>query len=589
MRRIQESIIAFLLVAIGIASGCMTSPRSKTELKRKDQPVEFSGLLDRPATAVELQIYDYRHQKWSKFATAVTDNADPLSVGNGRTWFWFSKRIELPQAVDFWVAGRISGTMKARVRAVSQGRQLSTFDKNAEACIRKAQLDGYSENRTLSACESRTSPAVELYVNSCGDSGNNCCDYYGASERNRCREPLFCQQGICQKPSYPVPIVPSFQVDIPATKNRVLQEAWIELDDKTAGEKTKYKLVSNFKPIRGVRYSQPHQSIVRIIFDLPLWKPGINRFRIRGLLANKKARERFATHFYQFDYEIPEGFGIQGEGRFTLPEYHFPMGTQNCRTLFCKDADGDGLNDLWENIALQQLRPQLMMDSDDDLFDPDNRRDAVRILSSVYPLQKNHKRYILFANVIAFTRDYGPPVLYGFDHPGDTEAWGIAFRVDDGETLHWAASIAKGHDCLTCKPSWRWYSQDFDQNGVPLVFVEENKHGLWQSGHLCRKESAFSCRGNRRLRPVAVNVGDYRQNGIRALVDSLDDIAIDGSHGDLAGVFPGEAVWTPSLAHIFGRFCGGVRQGCSRKKSANLPGNVIAAVVKKFKAEGWQL
>jgi hypothetical protein len=566
----------------------MTSPRSETELKRKDQSVHFSGLVDRPATEVELQIYDYRHQKWSTFASAVTDSADPLSVGNGRTWFWFSTQIKLPQAVDYWVAGGDGGTMKARVRAVTQGRYLSTFDKRAEACIRKAQLDGYNENRTLKACESRTSPAVELYVTSCGDPGNNCCDYFGASERNRCRETLLCQKGICQKPSYPVPIVPSFQVDIPATNNSIMQEAWIELDDKATGERTKYKLVSNHKPMRGVRYSRPHQSIVRIAFDLPLWKPGVNRFRIRGLLANKGARQRFATHFYQLEYEIPERFGIEGAGRFRLPKHHFPMDTRNCRALFCKDADGDGLNDLWENIALRQLRPQLMMDSDDELFNPENRKDAVRILSSVYPLQKNRKRYILFAHVIAFSRDYGPPALYGFDHPGDTEAWGIAFRVDRDETLHWAASIAKGHDCLTCEPSWRWHSQDFNREGVPLVFVEEDKHGLWQSGHLCRKESAFSCRGNRRLRPVAVNVGDYRRNGFRALVDSLDNIAIDGSYGDLAGVFPGEAVWTPALARIFGRFCGGVRQGCSRKKSANLPGNVIAALVKKFEAKGWQ-
>ncbi|MBN1655230.1 MAG: hypothetical protein JXA30_15785 [Deltaproteobacteria bacterium] len=558
-------------------------------MKRKDQSVQFSGLLDRPSTAVELQVYDYRLQKWTRFEQAVTDSTEPLSFGNNRTWFWFSTRIKLPQSVDYWVAGGKDAIMKARVRAVSQGRLLSSFTRDAESCIRKAQLQGYNEDRTLKACESPISPAVELFVTSCGDAGNACCDYYGASKRDRCEQALVCQGGTCRQPPYPVPIVPSFQVDIPATNGSAIRDAWIELEDKAVGRNTGFKLLSDFKPVRGVSSSRPHPSIARLVFDLPLWRPGINRFRIRGFLVGKATRHRFATGFHQITYELPPGFGLIGPGHFRLPERHFPMGIGNCQTLFCKDADGDGLNDLWENVALQQLRPRLMMDSNDELFNPKYRRDAVRLLSSVYPLKKSGERYILFAHAIAFSRDYGPPSLYGFDHPGDTEAWGIAYRVDRDQGLHWEASIAKGHDCLTCKPSWRWHSQDFSRDGVPLVFVEEDKHGLWQSGRLCGKESAFSCRGDRSLRPVAINVGDYRKTGVRALVDSLDNLAIEGAYGELAGVFPGEAVWSAALARIFGRFCGGVHQGCSRQKSANLPGNVIATLAKKFEAKGWRL
>ena len=96
---------------------------------------------------------------------------------------------------------------------------------------------------------------------------------------------------------------------------------------------------------------------------------------------------------------------------------------RDCQGAHCKDADGDGQNDLWENIAAEQLRPRLLLDSDDGLFSRNS--DSVRVLTSVLPIERGGESYVLFADVVAFSRDYGHLGL--FKHPGDTEAFGCCF------------------------------------------------------------------------------------------------------------------------------------------------------------------
>ncbi len=585
--------------------------------------MQVAGVSDVPGGRIQAQAYNYARQVWTTFAEVAAERSATWKDGSGRPFYRFSAHVVLPQEPAYWAPGGKKGRMKAKLRAVCRGRVLPSFDDDAEACLRRAKGQKRNPLDVLRDCESEDSPAAQLFVKACGGPGQSCCDYHGASAHAKCAQPYLCNRGTCRSPPYPAPVVPDYQMDISLEAEYALRDVWLQLDDRSTGPDTELKLMSDYRPLRGVRRLTPQPNVARIAFDLPLWKPGVNRFRLRGCATGPEGKRCFTTPHKQFLYRVPDSLGYQvserghtgqqqpgrrragqrqgGQGQskhrraevrrlgvFRLPDYHFPMSTRECGARFCKDADGDGLNDLWENVALHQLRPRLMMDSQDELFRPHNSRDAVRVFTSVYPLRKSGRLYVLFANVIAFSRDYGLPELFGLDHPGDTEAWGMAFRVAEDGTLHWAASVAKGHPCLTCNPKWTWRSQDFGSDGVPLVFVEEDKHGTWPSGRQCRKEAAFSCRGNQSLRPPAVNAGDWSDTGPRALVDALDGLSPSGPHGELSGAFPGEAVWTSGLAHLSGRFCGGVRRGCTQLHSANMPGAVIANLIRQFRFGNWQ-
>jgi hypothetical protein len=63
----------------------------------------------------------------------------------------------------------------------------------------------------------------------------------------------------------------------------------------------------------------------------------------------------------------------------------------------------------------------------------------------------------------------------------------------------------------------------------------------------------------------------------RALIDELDGIALDGAFGELAGVFPGDAIWSATRARVQGHFCGGVA-ACG-PRGASQPGRILAKLV----------
>jgi hypothetical protein len=220
-----------------------------------------------------------------------------------------------------------------------------------------------------------------------------------------------------------------------------------------------------------------------------------------------------------------------------------------------------------------------LLDQSDGLFA--SRTDIVRVLTSVTPMIRGGQEYVLFASVVAFSRDYGH--LGFFDHPGDAEAFGMLYRIEAGGSLRWVASAAKGHPCLTCRSRYAFFPQDFAEDGTPLVYVERQKHGLWQNGQQCRARAAFSCKGDRSLRPPAFNVGDPSPDGSRSLIDEFDAIASGGAFGGLAGVFPGDAVWSAKLARVPGKFCGGGRD-CRQGRSATQPGTIIGKMVELFES-----
>ena len=590
MRCTDLCAIAGIVGAVVAVQGCLGSPRSHAELAHGDQSVRFEGMVERGDLPVVIESFDFRAQRWVALARIdqLAKTADPLGIH-----YRFAADVALPEGASHWAPGPRQRSMKAQLRALQGAHALASFDADADACLRRAQADADPQKpqealqRALRRCQANSSPAVELVVRHCGSAGESCCDHYGAAQLDLCNADLVCESRRCVAPSYPVPLVADHTQDLAVPRGARVRDAWLEVDDRSVGADTRIGLVAKQRPLPGVALERPQPDVARLRFDLPLWQPGQNRYRVVAVLEDEHGPRSVATPFGNLRYDPPPGLGIGRGGQFQLPARHFPVTMQQCRGLGCKDADGDGLNDLWENVALHQLRPRLMLDSADSLF---RTKDAVRVISSVVPLRRGERDYVLFAHVVAFSRDYGPPVLHallGFDHSGDTEAVGLAFALEPDGALRWAASVAKGHTCLTCKPSWHWYAQDWDRDGAPLVWVEQDKHGLWQNGAQCRAHAAFSCGGERALRPQIVNAGDHRNGGAAALVDALDGVARDGPHAALAQVFPGEALWSPERARISGRFCGGHFRGCTRERSAKLPGDVIGAVMRRFEQDRW--
>jgi hypothetical protein len=571
-------------------AGCLGSPRTGSELAHAEGDVRFEGMVARNDQPVEIQSYDYRRQVWSSLSRIeeFVQVTDPLG-----THYRFSADVALPTAPEQWAPGRDAQSMKIRMRALQGGYALATFDAGADACLRRVQTSAQAQNpndaleRALRECQAPGSPAVELLVPHCGGAGESCCEHFGAAPSELCSAEFVCEQRRCVAPRYPVPLVAGHTQDFAVPVGARLREAWLEVDDRSTGNDTRISLVAKYAAAPGVVLERPQPDVLRLRFDLPLWQPGLNRHRVVALVdANGTVTEQ-KTGFWSLRYDPGPTLGHLERGRFALPARHFPMLMSECRGSGCKDADGDGLNDLWENVALYELRPRLVMDGDDRFF---HTKDAVRVISSVVPLRRGDQLYVLFAHVVTFSRDYGLPVLrgfLGFDHAGDTEAAGLAFLVLPNGELQWAASVAKGHTCLTCKPSWHWLGQDWDGDGAPLLYVEENKHGLWQNGHACRASAAFDCEGNRPLRPEVINAGDFHEAGAAALVDELDRVSPEGPHAPLAQVFPGEALWTTSRSRVAGRFCGGRSKGCTLERSAASPGRVIGEVVRHFESGRW--
>lgn len=552
---------------------CVSTPRSSSELQLRTEPIEFSGLFEAPDVELDIQAKNHKTQAWVTFAHAVTRAQDPVIGSTGSPYFRYSARPALPQQPDYWLPHRESKRIEAQVRVSYGDRVLAVFDADAESCARRAQARKLSEKDALHECASAQSGVARVFVASCGGLGEACCP--GASGVESCDHGFSCGgSGLCEKPRYPLPFIEGYQVDLPLGAGDTLRDAWLVMDDRAHGPKSMRPLLERYMPSEGVSRSQPHPNVVRLRFDVGFWTPGDNRFFVRGVSVSAKGdrRRQIETKPVTLTYQVPRALGLDVPGRLQLPPEHFPRLFRDCRGPSCKDADGDGLNDLWENVAVQQLRPRLMMDEADGLFSS-GRADAVRVLASVLPIERGADSYVLFAHVLAYSRDYGH--LGILKHPGDTEGFGLLFRAEEDGALSWVSSVAKGHPCLTCKARYSFRDQEFAPDGVPTMYVERDKHGVWQSGKSCREHAAFDCGGQRMLRPIALNVGDPSADGSRALVDALDGLSPNGPFAQLAGVFPGEAIWTRLRARVPGHFCGGhVR--CSERRSANQPGNVIA-------------
>ncbi|HET6336562.1 MAG TPA: hypothetical protein VFG30_25240 [Polyangiales bacterium] len=564
--------------ALILLVACMSSPRSSSEIAQKTDPVTFSGVFEAPGVDLELQAKNQKTGAWVRFGTARTREADPVISASGSPYFRYQTNAVLPQSPAYWLPHAKSGRIEAQVRVVHGDRVLRAFAADAESCARQKHDVGMSEREVFEACSAKEPELARVFVAACGGVGEPCCPVQAAKQSSTaCAAAYSCEASLCVEPPYPVPMLRDYQVDLSIPAGHRLRDAWLVLDDRPAGADSERPLVRDHRTEIGVRISEPHSGIARLTFDLGYYKPGVNRFKVRAVAGKGEARRAIDGGWFKLEYDLPRALGFSQPGRFELPPDHFPRRMSDCHGSFCKDADRDGLNDLWENVAVQQLRPRLLLDRSDGLFA--SRTDLVRVLTSVTPMVRGRIEYVLFASVVAFSRDYGH--LGMFDHPGDAEAFGMLYRIDADGGLNWVASAAKGHPCLTCRSRYAFFPQDFAEDGTPLVYVERQKHGLWQNGQQCRARAAFSCKGDASMRPPAFNVGDPSPDGSRGLIDEFDAIAAGGAFGQLAGVFPGDAVWTATLARVPGKFCGGGRD-CGPGRSATQPGTIIGKMVQLF-------
>lgn len=580
--RATLNLLSFLAgLAVALAAGCVSTPRANSELQTRSEPIEFSGLFEAPGVELSLQAKNHKTQAWVTFAKAITRAQDPVMSSTGSPYFRYSARAVVPQAQEYWLPHRESRRIEANVRVVHGERVLAVFDADAESCGHRAQARKLSEVDAVHQCASAQGGVARVFVASCGGLGEACCPQ--ASGPETCSRGFACgAAGLCEAPRYPLPYVEDYQVDLALAPGETLRDAWLVMEDRAHGPMSSRTLLERFVPSQGVTRATPHPNVVRLRFDIGFWTPGENRFFVRGVSVNGERRRPVSSPPVALHYNVPRTLGLDMPGRFTLPAEHFTRLFRDCVGPTCKDADGDGLNDLWENVAVQQLRPRLMLDERDGLFGSSARVDALRVLSSVLPIERGASSYVLFAHVLAYSRDYGH--LGILKHPGDTEGFGIMYRVEEDGSLQWVSSVAKGHACLTCGAHYSFRDQEFAPDGVPSLYVERDKHGVWQNGRSCREHAAFSCGGERTLRPVAINVGDPSADGSAALVDALDGLAPRGPFAQLAGVFPGEAIWTRLRARVPGHFCGG-HVHCSEGASANQPGNVIADLLALFQKQ----
>lgn len=221
-----------------------------------------------------------------------------------------------------------------------------------------------------------------------------------------------------------------------------------------------------------------------------------------------------------------------------------------------EDVDGDGLNDKWEKLATEVLRPVIEHDQGEELL----RRpeDKIALFTRTTPLVIDNQDYIIFLNAITYSNDYGHP-LTGIDsHSGDVQVFHSVWRVLDNNTIELDRIYTEGHrDSSAPIPGIQIPSGGFvriatlakdverTEDGILRIQSEEDKHGTWPSVEASNiygpYDTGWDAPGNEGfIRPDAYNVGEP---------DSPFFISnkTDPNKVDETIEFPGEYVWSDSL------------------------------------------
>jgi hypothetical protein len=121
--------------------------------------------------------------------------------------------------------------------------------------------------------------------------------------------------------------------------------------------------------------------------------------------------------------------GLREDGRLAL-FCNLPMWVEDCLALAasappCEDLDLDGLVDLWEDVALERLRPLRRMDEEEALF-----QDPTAAVADVGRVAAAGERFRVFV-MLGYSKDYGS--CGGFtSHNGDSERVALDLEVFPG-------------------------------------------------------------------------------------------------------------------------------------------------------------
>jgi hypothetical protein len=231
----------------------------------------------------------------------------------------------------------------------------------------------------------------------------------------------------------------------------------------------------------------------------------------------------------------------------------------------CHDEDRDGLNDVWEDVVLQRLAPQVRLDPDDQLLVD---QDAVFLaIGRVAPAPDRRIRVFV---VLTYSHDYGRCGSGG--HAGDTERVVLDLAADATDPESWIVDRAytAAHEGVDGDASRLFQGASMRElefvlsldSGEPhwLVYSTRDKHATHASSLRCERAATALCLEEDcaagapgsivagppgpphadDLLPRAVNAGEPNAPMIRGL----------GPFG-----FPGEDCWAPRP------FCGGLDVG----------------------------
>ncbi len=243
-----------------------------------------------------------------------------------------------------------------------------------------------------------------------------------------------------------------------------------------------------------------------------------------------------------------------------LPHHVGPCAALGFVDTPCADADGDGLVDAWEELALDRLRPFVVLDEDENdelALDP---AFALGVVGRVAPIGDLLHVYMM----LGYAKDFGS---CGFtSHNGDSERVALALAPIDGSDGDVAVAIAytAAHEGTDNDHGRLFQAADFGEltfqtdpaTGEPrwAVFASANKHATYASIDICEDVSNTPCL-DEDCGPDGVDVATYTR--LFPFVNAGEE----ASHlvDDLAGLgFPGDDAWASQ------DFCGGLGgDGCS--------------------------
>jgi hypothetical protein len=318
-------------------------------------------------------------------------------------------------------------------------------------------------------------------------------------------------------------------------------------------------------------------------------------------------------------------FSIQDHGRGLISSSTF------FATDSLHDIDGDGLDQDWENAALDLVRPLIYLHNDETWLKSghDDQHVIHLVRVSPYPSKENPV-YIIFEYAVTWSMDYGALIASGTylndpiifeNHRGDVEFVKMAWRIQNERSikLEWVYTAA--HDPVnTHKGVWNAYDPTCNRaqmadtgyltladteavgtelmcaalafkNNHVLLYAALDKHAMYPSLDVCNKHTHLvvwsggpvwsdSCGSRGPFLFDAYNIGEPDGHLISELWQpwtSGDWIDLTESQvQSLMGLFPNETVWNGNLG-INDKgpvFCGGLSsppytEACARTVIGN--------------------